>query len=139
MTFGPFSRGIFAEFVHSKSPFQFFFYFRHVPSGKQLQYYEYWFELNVQLSPQCQSISNGLIKSLLEVLFDSMPMMLQKSVVNRLRDAEYSMIRAIRWKRIAECDPSISRNLLQSMNNDVSKLLVQLTTRKDAQSYYQLV
>lgn len=138
LTFGPFTRGILAEFSHSIALILSSF-FRHFPSGRQLQYYEHWAELNMQRSPQCHSISNGLIKSLLQVLFDSMPVMLQKNIVNQLRGTEYGIIRAIGWKQIAECDPSTSRNLLQSMNNDVSKLLVQLTTCKDAQSYYQLV
>lgn len=93
----------------------------------------------MQRSPQCYSVSNALIKSLVRILFVSMPAMLQTHIVDQLENTDFGTIQAIGWNQIAKCDPKIARNLLQSMNNAVSEFLDQLNTKKDVQSYYQLV
>lgn len=73
------------------------------------------------------------------MLFASMPTMLQTHIVNQLKSSDYATIIAIGWDQIAKCDPNTSRNLVLSLNNNVTKCLEQFTTSKDVQSYYQLV
>lgn len=73
------------------------------------------------------------------MLFASMPTMLQTHIVNQLKSSDYATILAIGWDQIAKCDSNTSRNLVLSLNNNVTKCLEQLTTCKDVQSYYQLV
>lgn len=130
---------ILIDWIHPMNVVDFQSFNRHIPSGRQLQYYKYWCKVNFQRSPLNYSVSNGLIKSLLRILFASMPASLQTHIVSQLRSTDFATILAIGWSRMAMCDSNTSRNLLHAMNNDIPKYLSQLTAHKDAKSYYQLV